>query len=147
MIRNERQYRITKTQTERFKEALIDAQKEKEGLHPKLRLAQERAIQSQLEELNKQLEEYEELKVGGRSTLELSSFDEMPLALIQSRIASGLTQKDLAEKLLGLKEQQVQRYESTDYASASLTTISNVIKALDISVHQKIQLNKPISNA
>ena len=146
MIRNERQYRITKTQTEKFKEALIDARKEKEDLHPKLRLAQEKAIQSQLEELNKQLEEYEELREGRRTILELSSFDDMPLALIQSRIASGLTQKDLAEKL-GLKEQQVQRYESTDYASASLTTISNVIKALDISVHQEIQLNKHIGNS
>lgn len=139
MIRNERQYRITKAQADKFESALLDLQKQKESLHPKLYRAQEQAIQGQFEELLMQLEEYDAIKEGGRTVLELSSFDDISIALIQGRIASGLTQKELAERL-GLKEQQVQRYESTDYASASLTTIGNIIKALDISVREEVYL-------
>ena len=139
MIRNERQYRVTKAQADQFEHALLDLQEQKSALHPKLYQAQEQAIQGQLEELLIQLEEYDALKEGERSVLELNSIDDMPTALIQGRIAAGLTQRELAERL-GVKEQQVQRYESTDYASASLKTISNIIKALNISVREEIYL-------
>jgi transcriptional regulator with XRE-family HTH domain len=60
--------------------------------------------------------------------------------LIRARIARGLTQRDLAIKL-GLKEQQIQRYEETDYASASLARINEVIRALDIEVKEEVILS------
>ena len=60
---------------------------------------------------------------------ELSVVAELPSVLIKARIAQGLSQKDLAERL-GLQEQQIQRYEATDYASASLTRIKEVVSAL-----------------
>ena len=41
----------------------------------------------------------------------------------------GLSQKELADRI-GLKEQQIQRYEATEYASASLTRIQEIIGAL-----------------
>src|SRR5947199_184943 len=69
----------------------------------------------------------------------LNSFDELPTALIQARIAAGLTQKQLAERL-GLKEQQIQRYEATGYASASLKRVSAVIQALGLHVHEELAL-------
>ena len=58
-------------------------------------------------------------------------FDELPQALIQGRIAAGLSQKELAARL-GLKEQQIQRYEATDYASASLTRVCEVARSLGL---------------
>ena len=60
---------------------------------------------------------------------ELSGVAELPTVLIKARIAQGLSQKDLAERL-GLQEQQIQRYEATEYASASLTRIKEVVSAL-----------------
>ena len=39
-----------------------------------------------------------------------------------------------------MKEQQIQRYEETDYASASLSRVNEVIKALDIEVKEEITL-------
>ena len=59
----------------------------------------------------------------------LSVVAELPTVLIKARIAQGLSQKDLAERI-GLKEQQIQRYEATDYASASLNRIKEVVSAL-----------------
>ena len=61
----------------------------------------------------------------------LNSIESLPLLLIKARIAANLTQKDLA-KQLGLKEQQIQRYEATDYASASLSRIIQVSQKLNI---------------
>ena len=51
----------------------------------------------------------------------------------------GLSQKDLAEKL-GLKEQQIQRYEATDYESASLSRLLEISDALGLKFTQKVEL-------
>ena len=49
----------------------------------------------------------------------------MARLLIRAGIARGLSQKSLASRL-GLKEQQIQRYEASEYASASLARIRSV---------------------
>ena len=56
---------------------------------------------------------------------------DLPAVLIKARIAQGLSQKDLADRI-GLKEQQIHRYEATDYTSASLARIKDVIRALGV---------------
>ncbi|MCE7885255.1 MAG: XRE family transcriptional regulator [Actinobacteria bacterium ATB1] len=61
---------------------------------------------------------------------------------IKARIARGWTQRDLAERL-GVAEQQIQRYESTQYTSASLARLSDIAKALDIDVRETVSLRKP----
>lgn len=55
--------------------------------------------------------------------------ERLPEMLIQERIRLGLTQKQLAE-MVGIKEQQIQRYEATLYQSASLRRIREVSTAL-----------------
>ncbi len=65
----------------------------------------------------------------------------MPVGLIRARIALGLTQKQLAERV-GLKEQQIQRYEDTDYASASFSRLKEIIEALGLDIEEKIFLPK-----
>ena len=53
----------------------------------------------------------------------------LPECLAEERKKLGLTQKKLAERL-GLKEQQIQRYEATQYQSASLKRIVEVVEAM-----------------
>ena len=133
MIKNERQYRITRAQAHRFSQTLDSLKQrpsETEGIHPLIAKAQEDAVRSQLSDLENELREYESLKAGNFPTDELSVVAELPNVLIKARIARGLSQKDLAKRL-GLQEQQIQRYEATDYASASLTRIKEVVGALE----------------
>ena len=79
--------------------------------------------------------------------LRLASFDHPPGAPITARIAAGLTQRDLAERL-GLKPQQIQRDEATDFAAASLGRVTAVIAALGIEVRMEIRLpERPRENA
>ena len=135
MIKNERQYRISRNQADRFSQTLDSlgrrSKESREETHPLIAKAQEDALRSQLADLQEQLSEYESLKAGNFEFRHLNLLSELPTALIRARIARGLSQRDLAERLK-LKEQQIQRYEATDYASASLARIKEVINALGV---------------
>ncbi|AMU86003.1 helix-turn-helix domain-containing protein [Dehalococcoides mccartyi] len=134
MIKNERQYKITKAQMERLQQSLTEIEsssvKEK-NIHPLLLKAELEGINSQITDLRSEIQEYEELRAGHYAIPSLDTFAEFPLVLIKARIAQGFTQKELAERL-GLKEQQIQKYESTEYASASLSRIREVAEALGV---------------
>lgn len=131
MIRNAREYRITKAQAKKFQNALSTFEEERppKNLHPRLVRAQKDAMQSQLESLRKEIRDYERLRRHGGKTLDVSSIEKLPQSLIRARIAAGLTQKELAARL-GVKEQQVQRYEATNYSSASLARVLEVARIL-----------------
>ncbi len=92
------------------------------------------------------LAEYEALRAGQVSVLELDSLADLPEALIRARIAAGLTQKNLAARL-GLKEQQVQRYEATRYDGVSLGRVQAVADALELQIREQVILPPRRGNA
>ena len=53
----------------------------------------------------------------------------VPRTLIRARIARGLSHRQLAQ-LVGLKEQQIQRYESNDYSNVDLGRVQEIARAL-----------------
>ena len=137
MIKNERQYKITRAQAVRFSNALENLRQHPNadnGLHPLIAKAQEDAISSQLADLESELREYESLKAGEFQLDSLRVVADLPSILIKARIAQGLSQKDLAERI-GLKEQQIQRYEATDYAAANLARIKEVVNAFGVEIN------------
>jgi ribosome-binding protein aMBF1 (putative translation factor) len=142
MIKNERQYRITKAQAHRFEQALTDladGAEDKKQENQILFEAQRSALESQLDDLREELTEYEALTIHGNDeplVFELNSLEALPLALIKARIATKLSQKDLAERL-GLKEQQIQRYEATEYASANLARVIEVSQVLGMKLQAR----------
>ena len=101
------------------------------GISPLLKKAQVAALRSQLHDLKAELREYESLRSGHHVIAALPPLEELPLVLIRARIASGITQQGLARKL-GIHAQQVQRYEATDYRSASLERLEAVARALGL---------------
>src|SRR2546430_2404400 len=134
MIKNERQYRITRAQAEKFRGALaqMDRQSRETGeTDPLVQQAIVNGMESQLADLEQQIADYEALRSGRRRVVEVDSFEELPGALIQARIAAGLSQKELARRL-GVKEQQIQRYEATEYQATSLSRVKEVMRALGI---------------
>lgn len=134
MIKNERQYKITKTELAKLEQALSESGLQKEtGIDPLLLRAEQEGIRSQMADLRAEVREYDVLREGKFVFPSLSAFVDFPAILIKARIARGLTQKELATKL-GLKEQQIQKYEATDYASANFSRIKEVARALGIDV-------------
>ncbi|MGF1539936.1 MAG: helix-turn-helix transcriptional regulator [Pleurocapsa sp.] len=93
-------------------------------------------LNSQLEEFQGEITEYEELKKGDIKSLKLD-FEHLPEALIKARIIRGLTQAQLAE-ILQVKQQQVQRDETNKYVSASFTKLLEILKALNLEVKEEL---------
>jgi transcriptional regulator with XRE-family HTH domain len=152
MIRNEKQYKITRAQAEAFRGALSELMTTRSSVPSdpagelKWKL-QEGALRGQLADLDQELKEYENLRENRLEALELGDFEELPDILVKARIAAGLTQKQLAEKL-GWKEQQVQRYEATAYGGASLQRIEGVMQALGVRLRKQVFVPaQPISPA
>lgn len=132
MIKNERQYRIAKAQVAKFEEALkafLTESRKEHKTHARLIKAQKDAMKSQLDSLRRELSEYEDLESGNMPPPDLEYISVVPRDLIRARIASGLSQKQLAERL-GMPEQQIQRYEAKEYESVSLARISEVARVL-----------------
>lgn len=141
MIKNDRQYRITKTQLRAFEEAIRELPNAKvpAKTDPALVEVQQRALESQRDELIADIQEYEALLNGTVSSFVVEDFAELPVMLIKARIALGLTQKELAERL-DLKEQQVQRWEANDYFGASIATLRQVMKALGVETRDEFYI-------
>ena len=141
MIKNEKQYRITKAQVRRFQDAVAEVAGQARPANVSVRLweAQRAAAQSQMEELAEQVEAYERLNAGRSKGVVLEGVEDLPKALIRARIAAGMTQESLARRL-GVKPQQVQRYEATEYGSASFARILKVVQALGLSMPKAVRL-------
>jgi ribosome-binding protein aMBF1 (putative translation factor) len=126
MIENQRQYNHTRTQLERFRITLQNIlQLDQKALETQV---QRDAVQSEIEILEAELATYEQLR-NGQTFIELESLEHIAEKLIQARVASGFTQAELAAKMK-MKPQQIQRYEASKYASASLARVLEVARVL-----------------
>ena len=142
MITNEVQRRNTDAHLRRFEEALVNL-KDKGGDEPtKLAQLEIDAVSAQASDLRAELDEYDRLRSGEVSTIDASSLAELSTLLIKARIARGWTQRQLADAL-GVAEQQVQRYEATEYRSASLARICDIAAALGMNVTERAELGGP----
>ena len=92
MITNERQYRITNAELKRFEEALAErtAAGPSPNVHPRIHQAMLDAMASERDELRAQLDRYDDLRSGRIAQRTLNSWRELPIALIEARIAARL---------------------------------------------------------
>ncbi|TAG59433.1 MAG: helix-turn-helix domain-containing protein [Cytophagales bacterium] len=88
-----------------------------------------------IEKLTAQIAEYENLQKEV-VMIESKEITQLSDILISARIAKGWSQKELAEKL-NLAEQQIQRYEITEYAGASFVKMVDVAMALELNLKFK----------
>lgn len=139
MIKNERQLRITRAQLEKLKSHLnaIEQARNAGNISPLIDIERD-AIRNQIVELENQVLGYEQLWSSNKPIPLLDSFEKIPQALIEARISLGLSQKELAERI-GVNEQQIQRYEATEYESASFSRIKQLIRALNLDMSAKMQ--------
>ena len=138
MITNERQLQIARRDLERFETAL-DGDLAEAGIDPRILEAQRDAAERQTRELQRQIDAYVRLRSGHVREFHIASLADLPRALISCRIASGMTQRELADRL-SLKEQQIQRYEMQNYQGASFARIADVADAVGIELPGDLRL-------
>jgi HTH-type transcriptional regulator/antitoxin HigA len=138
MITNERQYKITNNLINKIEEAINSFNKKKlneENQSKVLIKAELDALLSERENLANQILEYRTLKSGTIDSFRALNLEELPKILIEARISKNLSQRKLAE-LIGVKEQQIQRYEAELYITANLTRLAQVANALDLNINE-----------
>lgn len=139
MIKNEREYRITKGYLAGFGEGLIanDGREIPPNFDPGMKKLMHDAIASQIETFRHEIDHYEKLRDGHITGREITSLHELPIALIEARIAARLTQRQLAARV-GVAEQQVQRWEANDYSGVGLDRLQSIADALGMQIHETI---------
>lgn len=145
MITNERQYRITKAQLKKFDDAAGThaSRQPSADVDPRIHDAIGDALRSEVDELRRQLQDYEQLRAGRVKARSLRSLTELPRAMIEARVAAHVSQKVLADRL-GVAEQQVQRWEATEYSGVSVARIQHVADALGVQITEKVSF-KPVA--
>ena len=135
MIYSDKQYAISVDQLGKLRDALAAAQTQESDTATKeadwIRDVQADAVKSQIATLEAEISHYDLLKAGEITFAKAHSLENLPSIFVQARIAAGMSQTDLAQRL-GMKPQQIQRYEASDYSGASLDRLIDVCEALNV---------------
>ena len=92
-------------------------------------------------ELSEALDAYEKAKRSDAAPLKKRAGNDLGALMIAARITKRLSQKDLARKL-GLREQQIQRYEADRYKSITLANYQKVADILGAQLSVNIEAHK-----
>lgn len=144
MIYSDRQYERSKRLIEDLLGAKLLTEKnlEKEEW---LRQAELSALDAQIAATQDEVDRYQKLKAGKVTHSKLRSLIDLPQLLIESRIAQGYSQTQLAA-LMNLKPQQIQRYESTSYMGASLRRLNEIAVVLGVQIDGLFELQNSVEN-
>lgn len=137
MITNEKQYRSTRATLDKLK--AVAGQRSPTDVDPAFAAIARDALASQIAELQEALDLFDQLRTGTITQFSAARLSDLPDSLIRARIARGMSQKDLGD-ILGLKEQQIQRYEAERYRSASLDRLVEVSDALGVRIENRASL-------
>ena len=138
MIRNEREYQDAALRLQEEKSRLHAYQAEliKGGLEPDALKRAMDPLRSFHLQLAEEVEYYERLKRGDPGALH--NLSGLGRFLIGLRIATGVTQRDLASRL-NVDESQVSRDERNEYHGASIERVVRVLDALGVELITKVR--------
>jgi hypothetical protein len=139
VIRNEREYREAVERVEQEKSRL--AQHAKHLRSQGLTAGQIKKTMEPLRSFHAQLVEevatYERLQRG--EFQELLNLDGLGQLLVSLRIASGLTQRQLAERL-GVDEALVSRDERNEYHNIGITRATRILEAMGVRLRTTVEM-------
>ena len=132
MIKNEKQYKITRKKLLGIYDEIKQIQGNREHLPAKERLILVSLLTLQ-EQMENEIAEYDLLKANKANILKSRSISELPSLITEYKIASGLTQKEFSKKI-GMKEQQLQRYEAENFQGISFKNLIKILLAMGLDI-------------
>lgn len=139
MIRNDREYRHAKEQLGNLQADLEELAKVPDQQRSKATPSIMDALGLQMEDIEREISEYEDLKEGRLLSFEAGSLDSLGELMIKARIARGLTQEQVATEL-GMTQQQIARYERDGYQKISLWRLAEIAEALELDLNVRARL-------
>jgi HTH-type transcriptional regulator / antitoxin HigA len=140
MIRNVKEYRHSKERLTEFEAELQRLSKGRRSAEQdQVTSAVIDALRMQIEDLEREISEYEDLKEGRLLSLGAENLDSLGELLTKARIVRSLTQAELGQ-ILGMTQQQVQRYERDGWQKISLWRLAEAADALglDLSIRARL---------
>jgi HTH-type transcriptional regulator/antitoxin HigA len=128
MIKNDAQRERTVIQIEGFRDALSKA---KDGMSGKRAAAVTGSYRSMIRQLEDEVREYDDLKRGDLALPDVDRLDHIAPFVTRIRISKGISQTELARRL-GVTKQVISRYEESDYQTASVAKLQEVLDAMGI---------------
>lgn len=138
MIRNENEYQEAARRLREERERLAEHRKrlEETGLAADEVKRALDPLRSFHEQLAEEVETYERLKRGELG--EIRNLHGLGTTLVALRIALGLTQRELAERL-GVHESQVSRDERNEYHAVTINRASRILDALGVELRSAFE--------
>ena len=144
MIRNDKEYRHSKERLSELEAELKELSSVRSSAgRDEVASAVIDALRMQIEDLEREISEYEDLKEGRLLSFAADDLDSLGELLTKARIACGLTQTELGE-LLGITQQQVARYERDGWQKISMWRLAEATDALGLDLSIRARL--PASN-
>jgi HTH-type transcriptional regulator/antitoxin HigA len=144
VIRNDKEYRHTKERLSDLEAELKELSSARNSAkRDEVASAVIDALRMQIEDLEREIAEYEDLKEGRLLSFGADDLDSLGELVTKARIACGLTQAELGE-LLGMTQQQVARYERDGWQKISVWRLAEAAAALGLDVNIRARL--PASN-
>ncbi|TAJ63198.1 XRE family transcriptional regulator [Brevundimonas sp.] len=139
-ILNHRDYRLSKARLEQLRRVtgaggVVAALAEQ--LPANAEQARRTTLEMELGRLTREIAAYEELRAGDVRPTGNDGTSDLGLLPILARISRQLSQRELAERL-GMREQQIQRYEKDRYSSISLERYQTILRALDVDLQPRL---------
>jgi transcriptional regulator with XRE-family HTH domain len=136
MIKDELEYEVSKEWVEKFNQTLAAMERDEEAKRKDFLKwdAGRGAIQCHLKQLHEEIAEYERLINCDKSEpieIVVENLNKLPDALIKARIASKMSEKELAE-MLGIDEQRIKEHEAKNYRYASFVELLDISFALGV---------------
>jgi HTH-type transcriptional regulator / antitoxin HigA len=144
VIRNDKEHRHSKVQLSELEAELQRLSKGRRSAgRDEVASAVIDALRMQIEDLEREISEYEDLKEGRLLSFGADDLDSLGELITKARVARGLTQAELGE-ILGMTQQQVARYERDGWQKISLWRLAEAADALGLDLSVRARL--PASN-
>ena len=144
MIRNDKEYRHSKERLSELEAELKELSSGRRSAgRDEVASAVIDALRMQIEDLEREISEYQDLKEGRLLSFGADNLDSLGELITKARIARGLTQAELGE-LLSMTQQQVARYERDGWQKISVWRLAEAADALGLDLSIRARL--PASN-
>ena len=127
MIKTDAQRERTLVQIEGFRRALAQAAE----LSGKRAVAVRASYESMIRQLEEEVRQYDQLKSGELVLPPVERLDQIAPFIAKIRIAKGVSQTDLANRL-GVSKQVISRYEESDYQTVAINRLQEILDAIGI---------------
>ena len=135
MITSDKQYAAAKKQLMMLTVSMVALGKEEAP--DLIEQAKKAQMLESVDEIQRNMEEYDRLKESKPSDIEIHSLDDLMVVPIRYRIAAHMS-IDAFSRKVGVSARQISRYETENYQNTNSSTLRKILGMLDIHLNGKI---------